>query len=47
MRRWLVIAVLALVVGGCKSLPHPVQKEPEAPKNEPRVPNGELSPFDQ
>ena len=53
MRRWLVLSALALpLLGGCKSISHPVVKSQEAREAErkaeegkPKVPNGENSPF--
>ena len=47
MRRWILLAVLALLVtvSGCKSISHPIEKKQE-PENKPiSVPNGETAPF--
>ena len=46
MRRWLVLAALALFVCGCASDSPPKKEAKEEPKTA-RVPNGLNSPFDQ
>jgi PBP1b-binding outer membrane lipoprotein LpoB len=45
MRRWLMLAALALFVCGCKSISHPAREKQEEPKEQISVPNGEASPF--
>ena len=45
MRRWLILAALALFVCGCKSMAHPVKEKQEERQEQPSVPNGEASPF--
>lgn len=47
MRRRLIFMALAVLVGGCKSMSHPVEalEKEKAPEFASQAPNGERSPF--
>jgi hypothetical protein len=45
MKRWLVFVVLAVVVGGCKSMSHPPKEKVEKPAFNSQAPDGNGSPF--
>jgi hypothetical protein len=45
MRRWFLLAVLAVFFSGCQSITHPPQAKKAEPAFAPNVPNGEASPF--
>ena len=45
MRRWLLLAVLAVFFSGCQSITHPPQKKTPEPAFGSNVPNGETAPF--
>jgi hypothetical protein len=45
MKRWLVLAALALFFSGCQSITRPPQEKKAEPAFGSTVPNGENSPF--
>jgi hypothetical protein len=45
MRRWLLLAALAIFFSGCQSITRPPQQKKAEPAFGPAVPNGEASPF--
>jgi hypothetical protein len=45
MRRWLLLAALALVLSGCQSITRPPQAKKAEPAFGSTIPNGEASPF--
>jgi PBP1b-binding outer membrane lipoprotein LpoB len=45
MKRLLMLAALAIVLSGCRSITHPPQEKKPEPEFRSTVPNGESSPF--
>jgi hypothetical protein len=45
MRRWLLLAALALFFTGCQSITRPPQEKKAEPVFRSTIPNGETSPF--
>jgi hypothetical protein len=45
MRRWLLLAALALFFTGCQSITHPPQPKKDPAEFRSAVPNGETAPF--
>jgi PBP1b-binding outer membrane lipoprotein LpoB len=45
MRRWLLLAALALFFSGCSSITRPPQEKKAQTEFRSEVPNGENSPF--
>ncbi len=44
MRQWLILAVLAIFLSGCKSMSHSGREKPQQDITS-SVPNGETAPF--
>ncbi len=45
MKKWIWLAIAALLVGGCNSLTHPPAEKEEVPAFNSQAPDGNASPF--